>query len=151
MPIFIKSAIPGLTNRTAVILQVGLLAVVGALTAMPRDDPTAPAARRAPLPAPTAVAAPPAPQEANLAFSTIEVVVNRNDTMDRLFRRFELNLSDLASLRNLPELRSQAATPGAAVAQRVVPAIERLDKRCAHTDGQNQCSDEPPSSHSFRV
>src|SRR5689334_14031835 len=27
--------------------------------------------------------------------------------MDRLFRRFELNLGDLASLRNLPELRSQ--------------------------------------------
>ena len=52
-------------------------------------------------------AAPVAPQEANLAFSTIEVVVSRNDTMDRLFRRFELNLSDLATLRNLPELRSQ--------------------------------------------
>jgi murein DD-endopeptidase MepM/ murein hydrolase activator NlpD len=33
--------------------------------------------------------------------------VNRNDTMDRLFRRFELNLSDLATLRDLPELRSQ--------------------------------------------
>jgi murein DD-endopeptidase MepM/ murein hydrolase activator NlpD len=48
-----------------------------------------------------------APQEANVAFSTIEVVVSRNDTMDRLFRRFELNLSDLATLRNLPELRSQ--------------------------------------------
>ena len=27
--------------------------------------------------------------------------------MDRLFRRFELNLGDLATLRNLPELRSQ--------------------------------------------
>ena len=27
--------------------------------------------------------------------------------MDRLFRRFELNLGDLASLRDLPELRSQ--------------------------------------------
>ena len=27
--------------------------------------------------------------------------------MDRLFRRFELNLADLATLRGLPELRSQ--------------------------------------------
>src|SRR5690349_22091153 len=53
------------------------------------------------------VVAPTAPREASLAFSTIEVVVSRNDTMDRLFRRFELNLSDLATLRNLPELRSQ--------------------------------------------
>jgi murein DD-endopeptidase MepM/ murein hydrolase activator NlpD len=47
------------------------------------------------------------PQEANLAFSTIEVVVSQNDTMDRLFRHFELNLADLASLRGLPELRNQ--------------------------------------------
>jgi murein DD-endopeptidase MepM/ murein hydrolase activator NlpD len=46
-------------------------------------------------------------EEANIAFSTIEVVVNRNDTMDRLFRRFELNLADLATLRGLPEMRSQ--------------------------------------------
>jgi murein DD-endopeptidase MepM/ murein hydrolase activator NlpD len=49
----------------------------------------------------------PAPQEAGLGFSTIEVVVNRNDTMDRLFRRFELNLADLASLRSLPDMRGQ--------------------------------------------
>ena len=34
-------------------------------------------------------------------------MVNRNDTMDQLFRRFELNLADLAMLRGLPELRSQ--------------------------------------------
>jgi len=47
------------------------------------------------------------PEQANVAFSTIEVVVNRNDTMDQLFRRFELNLADLARLRGLPELRSQ--------------------------------------------
>ena len=33
--------------------------------------------------------------------------MSRNDTMDRLFRRFELNLADLAMLRGLPELRSQ--------------------------------------------
>jgi murein DD-endopeptidase MepM/ murein hydrolase activator NlpD len=106
VPIFIKSAIPGLTHRTAVTLQIGLLAIVGTLVALPRDDmpPTA-----AQLPSPAAPLAPaqPAPREASLGFSTIEVVVSRNDTMDRLFRRFELNLSDLSSLRDLPELRSQ--------------------------------------------
>ena len=106
MPIFIKSAIPGLTNRTAIVLQIGLLAIVGALAAMPREDAPI-AAAVVPAPSPATVTAPDAPQEASLAFSTIEVVVNRNDTMDRLFRRFELNLSDLATLRNLPELRSQ--------------------------------------------
>jgi len=106
VPIFIKSAIPGLSNRTAFALQIGLLAVVGALATMPREDVET---ARVQPPAAEAVAraAPVAPQEANLAFSTIEVVVSRNDTMDRLFRRFELNLSDLATLRNLPELRSQ--------------------------------------------
>jgi murein DD-endopeptidase MepM/ murein hydrolase activator NlpD len=108
VPTFIKSAIPGLTNRTAVALQIGLLAVVGALVVMPREDEGMASARvQAPASAPIAPAMPAAPQEANLAFSTIEVVVSRNDTMDRLFRRFELNLSDLATLRNLPELRSQ--------------------------------------------
>jgi len=106
VPIFIKSAIPGLPRRTAIILQLGLLAIVGALAAIPRDDAEV-AASASPLTLPARVIATPAPQEANLAFSTIEVVVSRNDTMDRLFRRFELNLSDLASLRNLPELRSQ--------------------------------------------
>jgi murein DD-endopeptidase MepM/ murein hydrolase activator NlpD len=58
--------------------------------------------------APVVVApAAPVPDQANIAFSTIEVVVSRNDTMDRLFRRFELNLADLATLRGLPELRNQ--------------------------------------------
>lgn len=106
MPIFIKSAIPGLTHRTAVILQIGLLAVVGALAALPRDDTTVTKVQE-PVAASAATPMPAAPQEASLGFSTIEVVVSRNDTMDRLFRRFELNLSDLATLRNLPELRNQ--------------------------------------------
>jgi murein DD-endopeptidase MepM/ murein hydrolase activator NlpD len=106
VPIFIKSAIPGLSNRTAAILQVGLFTIVGALALLPRDDAPLVAAQPAPE-AQTAVETPAIPQEASLGFSTIDVVVSRNDTMDQLFRRFELNLADLASLRNLPELRSQ--------------------------------------------
>lgn len=106
MPIFIKSAIPGVSNRTAAILQVGLFTIVGALALLPRDDAPRVAAQPAPA-AQSAIATPAIPQEASLGFSTIDVVVSRNDTMDQLFRRFELNLSDLASLRNLPELRSQ--------------------------------------------
>ena len=107
---FIKSAIPGLPIRSAWILQVGLLAVVAALAGVPRDaELQAQAASAVARPAvSTPIAAPVAiPEQANLAFSTIEVVVSRNDTMDRLFRRFELNLADLAALRGLPELRSQ--------------------------------------------
>jgi murein DD-endopeptidase MepM/ murein hydrolase activator NlpD len=106
VPIFIKSAVPGLSTRAASILQIALIAVVVGLAALPRaGESGVPVAAAQPLP----VAPPPAavPQEASIAFSTIEVVVNRNDTMDRLFRRFELNLADLATLRGLPELRTQ--------------------------------------------
>jgi len=106
VPIFIKSAVPGLSTRVAAIAQIVLFAAVGVLAALPRaqQPPDKPAMSPAPA---VALSAPPAPQEANLGFSTIEVVVSRNDTMDRLFRRFELNLADLATLRGLPELRSQ--------------------------------------------
>src|SRR4051812_15159231 len=38
--------------------------------------------------------------------STIEVVVSHNDTLDRIFRRLKLDLADLASLRDLPGLKS---------------------------------------------
>jgi murein DD-endopeptidase MepM/ murein hydrolase activator NlpD len=109
VPIFIKSAIPGLSTRIAIALQVVLFAFVGVLAALPRENPQPRTVARANAhPAPAIASPTPAPtQDANVAFSTIEVVVSRNDTMDQLFRRFELNLADLASLRNLPEMRSQ--------------------------------------------
>jgi murein DD-endopeptidase MepM/ murein hydrolase activator NlpD len=108
VPSFIKSAVPGVSTRTAWILQIVLVAGAAALALLPRPEPLQ--ADRSPEPAPAvavAVPVPAAPEEANVAFSTIEVVVSRNDTMDRLFRRFELNLGDLAMLRGLPELRTQ--------------------------------------------
>ncbi len=45
--------------------------------------------------------------EASLGFSTIEVIVANNDTLDRIFRKLQLSLGDLATLRALPELRRQ--------------------------------------------
>lgn len=62
------------------------------------------------VPAPVAEVAAPEPArlvEAALGLSTIEVIVGRNDTLDRIFRNLELSLADLASLRAIPELRSQ--------------------------------------------
>jgi len=44
---------------------------------------------------------------AQLALSSIDVIVTRNDTLDRIFRRLKLNLADLASLRSLPGLRAR--------------------------------------------
>ena len=43
---------------------------------------------------------------AQLALSSIDVIVSRNDTLDRIFRRLKLNVADLASLRALPGLRT---------------------------------------------
>jgi murein DD-endopeptidase MepM/ murein hydrolase activator NlpD len=102
---FIKSAIPGVSTRTATLLQVGLLAIVGTLAWLPRE-PEPVRLASAPIPTPPILETPALPA-VSVGFSTIEVVVSRNDTMDRLFRRFELNLGDLAALRSLPDLRSQ--------------------------------------------
>ena len=49
----------------------------------------------------------PGPVAAQLALSTIDVIVTRNDTLDGIFRRLKLNLADLASLRSLPGLRAR--------------------------------------------
>jgi murein DD-endopeptidase MepM/ murein hydrolase activator NlpD len=38
---------------------------------------------------------------------TIEFVVRRNDTLDRIFRQLKLNLTDLASIRELPGVQQQ--------------------------------------------
>jgi murein DD-endopeptidase MepM/ murein hydrolase activator NlpD len=38
---------------------------------------------------------------------TVEFVVRRNDTLDRIFRRLELSLTDLASIRELPGVQEQ--------------------------------------------
>jgi murein DD-endopeptidase MepM/ murein hydrolase activator NlpD len=70
---------------------------------------TAPASASPASPAPAAtmqLAAAPGLAEAQLALSRIDVIVLRNDTLDRIFRRLRLNLADLASLRGLPNLRA---------------------------------------------
>jgi murein DD-endopeptidase MepM/ murein hydrolase activator NlpD len=88
---------------------------------------TNPASSMRAAPAHAAVAPPPSPSrqlagapglaEAQLALSTIDVIVTRNDTLDRIFRRLKLNLADLASLRSLPGLRARldSLRPGEAL------------------------------------
>ena len=41
-------------------------------------------------------------QQAGVAVSTIAVIVGRNDTLDRIFKRMALDKGDLAAIRNLP-------------------------------------------------
>jgi murein DD-endopeptidase MepM/ murein hydrolase activator NlpD len=44
---------------------------------------------------------------ASFGLSTINVIVHPNDTLDAIFRRLKLSLSDLASLRGLPGLKAR--------------------------------------------
>jgi murein DD-endopeptidase MepM/ murein hydrolase activator NlpD len=81
-----------------------------------KNPPPPPSSGTNPVAAATPAAAPIVPELAlheagfanpvALGASTIEVIVSRNDTLDRIFRRLKLNLTDLASLRDLPGLKA---------------------------------------------
>lgn len=45
--------------------------------------------------------------QASLGLATVEVIVGANDTLERIFRRLQLSVTDLATLRTLPDLRKQ--------------------------------------------
>lgn len=53
------------------------------------------------LPVPTL----PTKQEDTALINTVEFVVRRNDTLERIFRQLQLNLQDLAAIRELPEVK----------------------------------------------
>ena len=63
-------------------------------------------------------------QQASMA-ATIEIIVGRNDTLDRIFRRMALHTTDLAKIRNLPGIRQSLdfLKPGDAI-------------QVTHTDGE---------------
>jgi len=73
-------------------------------------QPVRVAAAGPPLPAVTApvvsALAKPAAASAAIGASAIDVIVKTNDTLDGIFRRLKLDLSDLAFLRSLPGLRA---------------------------------------------
>jgi murein DD-endopeptidase MepM/ murein hydrolase activator NlpD len=66
-----------------------------------RAPPATPPPASAP-PAPVAMATVPAVAP---GLATIEVIVRSNDTLDRIFRKFELSLSDLADMRAIAATR----------------------------------------------
>src|SRR5262249_52758598 len=55
-------------------------------------------------PAPEAVAE--ASALAPVVMATADIIVGRNDTLDRIFRKLRLNLTDLANLRSMPGIRT---------------------------------------------
>jgi murein DD-endopeptidase MepM/ murein hydrolase activator NlpD len=107
----------GLAPSRPRILQVGACALL-AWSCFHTESTQPPAVRSPLIPAgaTTAAAAAPAPEvapqqaafvnPAAIGASTIEVIVSHNDTLDRIFRRLKLDLADLASLRDLPGLKS---------------------------------------------
>ncbi len=50
-------------------------------------------------------AAPPGPPP-KVDAATIDIIVGRNDTLDRIFRKLNLNLTDLANLRAMPGIKT---------------------------------------------
>jgi murein DD-endopeptidase MepM/ murein hydrolase activator NlpD len=96
-------------------LQAGACAIVGwslvhgALSVAPETPASPTLGSSAPASLPARPAAMPqlaaVPSLETAALSTIDVIVARNDTLDRIFRRLKLNLADLASLRSLPRVR----------------------------------------------
>ncbi|HTV78251.1 MAG TPA: peptidoglycan DD-metalloendopeptidase family protein [Steroidobacteraceae bacterium] len=114
-----------ISNRTLLRALIGAVVVIGAsltlIAVMTRSGAPRLAAASAParLAASTATAAavraiaPAIPASVGAALkptdrelSTIRVIVTRNDTLDHIFRRLALSLSDLASLRSLPGIRA---------------------------------------------
>jgi len=87
-----------------------LLPIIGGAIAyvlVTRQPATVPPPQLAPVsqpvpPSPKAIAAPAIPQPLG---DTVEFVVRRNDTLDRIFRQLQLSLSDLATIRSLPGIQ----------------------------------------------
>jgi murein DD-endopeptidase MepM/ murein hydrolase activator NlpD len=115
--------------RPAFWFQAGACAVVGwclmhgGVQIAPAVKPASSPATAAPAPG-TAAAAPKVQlasasplADAQVALSRIDVVVARNDTLERIFRRLKLDLADLASLRSLPGVRDalDSLRPGEAL------------------------------------
>src|SRR6185437_11732876 len=95
-----------------VTLAIGALALLD-LTPRHNATPTAaPATAVAVRPKPStpavaATTAPPQIQSAAFGADAIDVIVKSNDTLDGIFRRLKLDLSDLAFLRSLPGLKAR--------------------------------------------
>jgi murein DD-endopeptidase MepM/ murein hydrolase activator NlpD len=122
MRLSFRPRIPGPAPSRALWLQIAACAVLAwawwratpAVYVPPVFQPVAQT-----LPAPAPAAQPPAPiapalESASLGATTIEVIVQANDTLDSIFRRLKLGLADLASLRALPGLKRMldALKPG---------------------------------------
>jgi murein DD-endopeptidase MepM/ murein hydrolase activator NlpD len=125
-----RAASGGMKLRTRLMQVLGCVAIASAALQADRlQQPERPAAVATNIGTRTAPANAPATQAAvdllAPGLSTVVVIVRRNDTLDRIFRQLELNLTDLANLRAVAGTR--------ALLDRLMPG-ETL--RLQHRDGE---------------
>ena len=99
------SAVAGMPPQRFGIFASCLIAGVALASALSTalTPPAAPVIVEAP--APVAAAPVIADPEPVSPFDSAEIVIRRNDTLDAIFRQMQLSLSDLAELRQLPDVR----------------------------------------------
>jgi murein DD-endopeptidase MepM/ murein hydrolase activator NlpD len=90
------------TRGLPLVLAAVAAAAVWQQATSPSSAPVVPATAPSVTPAPVALAAVPAVAP---GLATIEVIVRSNDTLDRIFRKFELSLADLADMRAVASTR----------------------------------------------
>jgi Flp pilus assembly secretin CpaC len=92
------AAAPGITPGTAPAVAPNAAAPALASAGAQAGNPRAVA--------PPSLAAISGARSAAFGASTIDVIVKSNDTLDGIFRRLKLSLTDLATLRGLPGLKA---------------------------------------------
>jgi murein DD-endopeptidase MepM/ murein hydrolase activator NlpD len=100
----------GATPIAAPGTDVPAAAAPGATASRPAASQSSAAAAAVARSSALQLASAPTLEDAQLALSSIDVIVTRNDTLDRIFRRLKLDLADLASLRTLPGVRATLDT-----------------------------------------
>jgi murein DD-endopeptidase MepM/ murein hydrolase activator NlpD len=70
---------------------------------------------------------PTAPTASSTATATVDIVVERNDTLDHIFRKLKLNLGDLATLRAMPGIKSHLDNLRLGESLRIAYRDTRLD------------------------
>jgi murein DD-endopeptidase MepM/ murein hydrolase activator NlpD len=95
---------PNAINGAAASTAAAASAVGTSATAAPTNPSGAGTAGAPAATAPNSAAPAGTPPKADAA--TIDITVGRNDTLDRIFRKLNLNLTDLANLRNMPGIKT---------------------------------------------
>jgi murein DD-endopeptidase MepM/ murein hydrolase activator NlpD len=124
LPAWVRWPRPRFWLQLSACLVVGWSLLHGSVEIAPPAHPAPPPAPAGPAAAPAASPAPAMQMasasplaDAQAALSRIDIVVARNDTLERIFRRLKLDLADLASLRSLPGVREalDSLRPGEAL------------------------------------